>query len=166
MKLMIIGFARHGKDTVAEILHDEFGMTFQSSSWAAAEKVVRPYLAARGITYDSVEDCFEDRVNHRKHWADAINEYNRDDPARLAGEIYETSDIYVGIRSFTEYLAAKRYIDCTIAVDAYPRLDRKDSTFNIPLRMADLHVDNSGTPDDLRQQVFKLARQLELEPVA
>ena len=31
-KLLVIGHGRHGKDTVCEILRDEFGYTFESSS--------------------------------------------------------------------------------------------------------------------------------------
>ena len=36
-RLLILGHCRHGKDTLAEILRDEFGMTFESSSQSAAD---------------------------------------------------------------------------------------------------------------------------------
>ena len=32
MKLMVMGYGRHGKDTVCEILKEKYGMTFKSSS--------------------------------------------------------------------------------------------------------------------------------------
>ena len=32
LKLLIIGHGRHGKDTVSEILHDNYGYSFESSS--------------------------------------------------------------------------------------------------------------------------------------
>ena len=35
-KLLIIGNMRHGKDSFAEILNEEFGYTFESSSQSAA----------------------------------------------------------------------------------------------------------------------------------
>jgi len=40
VKLMIMDHARHGKDTVCEILRDTYGFTFESSSMADAGKRV------------------------------------------------------------------------------------------------------------------------------
>ena len=37
MKILIIGHARHGKDTVADILYKNFNLTYTGSSQAAAE---------------------------------------------------------------------------------------------------------------------------------
>ena len=37
MKILILGTARHGKDTLAELLNEDFGMTFKSSSEMANE---------------------------------------------------------------------------------------------------------------------------------
>lgn len=104
-RILVVGHARHGKDTVAEILRDQHGMTFASSSWTLAEVCCRPYLAARGITYDSIDECYADRVNHRAAWHDAISEFNRDDPTSLARVILAKADIYVGMRSNREYRA-------------------------------------------------------------
>ena len=36
-KLLIIGHAKHSKDTMAEILHEHFGLKYISSSQAAAD---------------------------------------------------------------------------------------------------------------------------------
>lgn len=99
MRLLILGHGRHGKDTVAEILRDHHGMSFMSSSFAAAELVCRPYLDALGITYSTAEECYADRINHRAAWHDAIKAYNREDPARLAKDILADNDCYVGMRS-------------------------------------------------------------------
>jgi hypothetical protein len=41
---MIMGHARHGKDTVCEILRDTYGFTFESSSMAAARYAIYPVL--------------------------------------------------------------------------------------------------------------------------
>ncbi len=39
-KLLIIGNARHGKDTVCDILREEFNYSFRSSSDFCAEKFI------------------------------------------------------------------------------------------------------------------------------
>src|SRR5271170_3358721 len=119
LKLMILGHARHGKDTVAEILRDNLGLKFISSSFAAAEKVMVPYFHSIGIEYANLDECYADRVNHRAEWHDQIKAYNTPDSAKLAREIYSVADIYVGIRNPVEFYAIKkeRLFDYAIWVD-------------------------------------------------
>ena len=78
-KLLICGYGRHGKDTVAEIIQDELSLTFISSSMFAAEIAVMPYLASKGIHYDTVHDAYEDRHRYRAEWKQAISEHNTPD---------------------------------------------------------------------------------------
>ena len=69
MKLMVCGHARHGKDQFCEFM----GLVYTSSSMAALDNVIWP---AMGHNYNSKEECFEDRVNHRAKWHRLITEYN------------------------------------------------------------------------------------------
>ena len=93
-KVLIIGHARHGKDSMAEILNKEFGLKFESSSQSAANIFLYDMLKDK-YGYKTPEECFEDRVNHRQEWYEAIVEYNKDDRAKLAKGILERSDCYV-----------------------------------------------------------------------
>lgn len=63
-KILILGHARHGKDTLAEILNKEYGMTFMSSSQAANEIFLFDELKNK-YGYKTKEESFNDRVNHR-----------------------------------------------------------------------------------------------------
>lgn len=162
MKIILIGNARHGKDTVAEVLRDLFGITYQSSSQAASEIFLYDALKHK-YGYKTPEECFEDRVNHRKEWHDLIVEYNREDPARLAKEIFKSSDIYVGMRSSRELSACRGAGLVDLVMGVYnPRLPLEDtSSFNIDLwRESDLVIPNAGTLDDLRQKVSDIGRLL------
>ena len=85
-KLLILGHARHGKDTVAEILRDERGYSFESSSMYAAKRLIMPFFEAQGVPYANLEDCYADRVNHRALWFDLITEFNTPYKSRLAKE--------------------------------------------------------------------------------
>ena len=98
-KLLIIGHQRHGKDTLAEILNEEFGLRFKSSSLSAAEIFIYDELKYK-YEYKTPEECFEDRVNHRAEWYNMICDYNKDDKARLAKGILESADCYVGMRVY------------------------------------------------------------------
>lgn len=164
MKLLIIGHARHGKDTVAEILRDHHGLKFVSSSYFAAERVVRPALAACGIEYPTLDDCYADRMNYRAFWYEAIKAYNRGGTSRLAEDILTENDMYVGMRSATEYHASKHLFDKILWVDASGRglppepVSSMDIEFN-PDEM--VLVPNHGTLEDLVQVVSGLFPALE-----
>ena len=160
MKLLIIGHGRHGKDTVAEILRDTYGLRFQSSSFAAAELVARPFLSERGITYDTLEECYADRHNHRPAWHQAIKEYNEEDPTRLAREILKDADIYVGMRSNREVQACLGIFDLILWVDASERVPKESAeSMNIDIDIADAIITNNEVDPSLsalRRRVTRL----------
>ncbi len=107
MKILIIGHARHGKDTVAKMIKGNIGLHFASSSEVANDVFVFNLLKDKH-GYKSKDQCFQDRVNHRAEWFDMITEYNSKDGARLAKDILKEHDIYVGMRNNTELQECKR----------------------------------------------------------
>lgn len=164
-KVLILGNARHGKDTVAELLRDHHGYSFVSSSLACADIVMMPYFASIGRPYASVEDCFNDRHsgNHRAVWHEQIKAYNAEDPTRLTREIIALNDMYVGMRSNREYLATRHLYDLIAWVDAtgrgIPPEDRSSMDIEYDpewMRM----VRNDGDLEDLKVEVISLAAEL------
>ena len=154
-RLMLLGFGRHGKDTVAEILRDQYEYTFSSSSWAAAEHAVFPVLAPK-YGYTSVEECFNDRANHRQEWYELIKAYNTPDLTRLATKIYDKTNVYVGIRDRDEFYAVKNkgLFDYSVWVDASNRLPPESSdSCTIKKEDADIVLNNNGSEEDLSYQV-------------
>jgi hypothetical protein len=121
MKLLILGHGGHGKDTAAEYLRDKYGMTFLSSSWAACEHAVFPYLSEI-YGYETVQECFDDRHNHRDEWKHLISEYNSPDKSMLTRMILAQADCYVGLRCQQEYDASRDLFDWVIWLDASWRL--------------------------------------------
>lgn len=161
--ILILGWARHGKDTVAERLRDAHGFTFRSSSLFLAEKVVMPELARYGLIYDTLEQCYADRVNCRSVWRAIIEQYNSEDPARLAKAILAKADCYVGMRMEREYQAAEPLFDHVIWVDAtgrgVPPEDHSSMTIEFD-RERMLWLDNSGTLEELHRKVDRIARRI------
>jgi dephospho-CoA kinase len=158
MKILIIGHARHGKDTLAEILNKEFGLTFKSSSMAAAEIFIYATLKET-YGYNTPDECFEDRVNHRKEWFDLITEYNSVDKTALAAEILSYNDMYVGMRDSAEIEGcnAKGMFDFVVGVfnPSLP-LEAPDS-FNIDLwDSSDFVIPNSGTLEEFEKKIIKV----------
>lgn len=170
-RLLIMGYARHGKDTVCELLRDLYGFRFTSSSQFCAERVVFPALQERYAEltimekpdvpiYETAQQCFDDRANHRKLWYDLITAHNTPDLARLGREIFEGHDVYCGIRNAREFHALRNagVFDVAIWVDASARglpAEGKDSCTVEPW-MADFVLDNSGSLDDLSRNLGAL----------
>lgn len=160
MKILIIGHARHGKDTIAEFIRDLFGLNFESSSVAASRIFLFDKLKEL-YGYQSFEECFIDRVNHRAEWYDLIVEYNKDDKARLAKEILKASQMYVGMRDHKEIQECKKQGIFNLILGVYnPRVELEPkSSFNIDIwKEADLVIPNAGTLKDLMFKVKKLEK--------
>jgi hypothetical protein len=162
VKLFIVGQGRHGKDTVAEFVRKAYGLTFESSSMFCAEHVVTPWLEKMGITYDSLEECYEDRVNHRMDWYEAIRSYNKEDESKLSRAIFAKYDMYVGIRSRVEFLEARHFSDLSIWVEAADRWPAVDPSCKILKEDCDVIVDNNGTIEELYCRLTRLFNQLQL----
>lgn len=160
--ILIIGNARHGKDTAAEYFRDNYRVTFNSSSQAACDIFLFDALKDEH-KYSTIDKCFEDRVNHRKLWHDLICEYNIDDKARLAKGIMEKNDCYVGMRSNEEAQTCidQGIFDLVIWVDASDRLplEKKDS-FDIDKSIADFIIDNNGTLQQFEHKLRRIAEQI------
>ena len=161
-KLLIVGSARHGKDTFAELLRDNFGLKFKSSSQSAADIFLYDKLKEQ-YGYTTPEECFEDRVNHRQEWYEAICDYNKDNLARLAKDILSSADCYVGMRDRAEIKACMEQglFDLIIWVDASERLPKEPSTsFNIDKSCADIVLENNGTLEEFITKTKRLGNIL------
>jgi len=164
-RVLLLGHARHGKDTVAEMLRDHYGYRFTSSSLWAAERVMLPAFARYGIHYPSAQACFEDRGNHRAFWFEQITAYNTPNKAAVARAIYAENDLYCGMRNADEFIATMRAIHpqpVVIWVDASGRgLPPEDpSSCTVTRHMADYVLSNNGTLEDLRRELDRLMDHL------
>ena len=156
MKLLILGYGRHGKDTLAEIFRDHFNITFSSSSFAACEILIYPALREK-YGYDTPTECYDDRSNHRQEWYESICDYNREDPSRLCKDILKKNDCDVGMRSKRELDGSRHLFDLIIFVDSSERhpIEEKESC-TITSKDADIIITNNGSLDEIRQKVVKL----------
>jgi dephospho-CoA kinase len=149
-----------GKDTLAEILRDEFGLKFISSSQAAADIFIYDELKDK-YGYKTSEECFTDRMNHRAEWYNMICDYNKDDKARLAKGILERADCYVGMRDISEINECMKQglFDLIVWVDASKRLPAESAdSFNIDISCADIIIENNGTFDQFKEKVLRLGK--------
>jgi dephospho-CoA kinase len=162
MKILILGNARHGKDTLAELFNKYFGLTFMSSSQASADFFLYNQLKDK-YGYTSPEECFEDRVNHREEWYLAICDYNKNNRARLAQDILKSTDCYVGMRDKEEFneCVKQKLFDIIIWVDASKRLPLEPGTsFNISMSDADIIVENNGTFEEFVEKSKRIGKIL------
>lgn len=170
-KILVMGYGRHGKDTVSAMLAEVCNLNFVSSSEFCAEKVIlqaiyrghTPELEALQGKYHSASECFNDRHIHRSLWYDTIRAYNRQDATALGRAIFKEHDIYCGLRSKTEFHALKNsgLVDIVIWVDASDRLPpEEEDSCTVKPWMADFTIDNNGTQGDLVNNVRQLMGRL------
>lgn len=159
MKILIIGHGQHGKDTVAEELVKRLPeLSFTSSSHFCAEKIVRPALAEIGIEYPTLEECYEDRVNHREFWAATIADWCTP-PDRLTKAILKDNDVYVGMRARREFEASKKLFDLIVWVDRTVHLS-DDPTLELTREDAHTCIDNNFSMAFMRREVVGLSEYI------
>jgi hypothetical protein len=156
-KILILGHGEHGKDTIADMLTDLTGLRFESSSLAAAELAVMPHMQG----YSNVEECFNDRRNHRQQWRELITAYNTPDKGRLCKEIISRCDGYIGMRCQLEYDAVKNLFNHVLWVDASKRKPN-DPTMGIMRECGMILIDNNGTVEEARANLTEWARSADL----
>ena len=161
-KLLVIGHARHGKDTVCDLLYKKYKYSFESSSRFCSKFLLYPQLKDM-YGYKSEEECYADRHNHRAEWFELISAYNSLDPARLGKAIFDNYDIYCGLRNIREFYAMKQQnvIDYTVWVDRSKFLpEESKESMTITKDCADFVIDNNGTLQDLEKKVDDFVEHL------
>lgn len=159
MKILVIGHGRHGKDTVAAMLAEQLECDFRSSSDFANERCVFPVLKER-YGYETLEECYEDRINHRQEWKDLIAAYCQP-PERLTQELLQEADIYVGLRRREEFNGARKLFDFVVWVDACQRLPVEVEN-ELTLDDSDYVIGNNDGLDELQERVEDLVRLIRL----
>jgi len=157
-KYLIIGSARFGKDTFADMVYKLKGKKSISSSQIANELFIFNELKEK-YNYNNLEECFNDRVNHRKEWYDLICNYNKDDKTRLTKEIFKNYDIYIGLRDRNEFLESRHLFDLVIMIDASDRINYIDNTFLLNNNDADIIITNNGSIEEFN---FKCTKIIEM----
>lgn len=163
LNILVLGHARSGKDTVSEMLRDQRGFSFTSSSWFCAENIVFPVLSPI-YGYETVEDCFHDRGNHRAEWYELISQFNTPDASALGSVIFEENNIYCGLRHRTEFFALKNsgIVDLTIWVDAALRVeDEPFDSCSVEPWMADIVIDNNRDLEALERNVYQVLEAID-----
>jgi len=149
VKILILGHGEHGKDTAADIITEYTGLSFESSSMAAAEIAVLPHMPQ----YTSAKRCFDDRRNHREEWKRLITRHNTPDKDRLCREILTRCDGYVGMRCPEEYAASRAMFDHILWIDGS---DRKpaDPTMGIIYSEEMVLIDNNWCEGNLGIKLY------------
>jgi hypothetical protein len=157
-KILILAQDRAGKDTLAYIWQREFDLTWQSSSMYALRKFMFPILE-RLLGYNTYQEAFDDRVNHRELWYHLISSYNRYDPTRLAKGMLETSQAYIGMRDSREIRASinNRLFDEIILIDAEERV-KPNPLYSFDWVPYTLKIYNNGTLSQFEDTAIKAGK--------
>lgn len=162
MKLGICGPGRCGKDTAAEYLRDKFGLRYTHGTSRWAMNLVWSRMTQMGFSYDTPEECFEDRHNHRNLWKRIIQQHNADDKVRMYRECLAHQDILTGIRLADELWACRQAGLCDTwiwierpGIEPDPTIEYGPTACDLVIRndgtLADFHAKLTAFMDSLRQ---------------
>ena len=155
MRFLILGYGRHGKDTLGLLLEQCFGLKSASSS-SVAVSFMYPLLKSKYM-YKDEKHCFHDRHNHRNEWFDGISQYNEHDSARLCKQLLQCNDVYVGMRSRREFQASRQMFDMVIWVDASQRCPPEDvSSCELLPEDADIVIYNNQDLPSFQQKCKRI----------
>ncbi len=167
-RMIVFGHKRHGKDTACEYIEQAYGLSFASSSFYACETFLFEQMReAHG--YASIQECFEDRDNHREYWYKAIRAFNDGDLCRLGRGIFEDNPIYCGIRDREEFEALRSagLFDLAIWIDASERRPLESaSSMKLCMEDADIVIDNNGPQSELPAKIDTLFATLGIPKLA
>lgn len=148
--ILVLGYGRHGKDTVGEMLRDGYGYRFTSSSMFVAKEVLWSNWGC--AVYESFAEMYADRSNHRLLWMQMISAYNTPDKTKTTSTMLERGfDMYVGMRRQDELDASRGLFDVVLWVDASERHPPETGSMDITRESAnpDYVIDNNGPEEDL-----------------
>ena len=159
MKLSISGYGEHGKDELAKILKRISILKYTKSTSAYVKDEMFEYMKKLGFQYKDVEECYDDRINHREKWARFIDDFNEEDPARLYKRCLKDQDILTGVRRKHEFEAVKALdvIDICIWVER-KNFHKNDTTQTYGPELCDMIILNDDLVS-LRKRMIRLCRQ-------
>ena len=159
--IAICGPGESGKDEASRWLAENTILLYKkSTSQAAAEVVFERWGKDH---YYTVQECWNDRRNHRQTWQDTILAYNAEDPEhiRLYREMQHTHDIFNGIRTKADLEACRRHGLIHLAIwirrDAVPNTD----PMIVTEQDCDITIVNNGSLDEFHRKLAALAQYLE-----
>ena len=157
-KILVIGHARHGKDTAAEFLAKILDLNYRGSSEVCAE-----FIFEELGCYSTVQECFNDRSNHRAAWHQLIAKYCKDDKARLGKLIYRDNDIYCGVRAQDELDSViAEFNPLVLWVDASERLPLEPSdSMQLSYEPRFNFIDNNKSKGWMLKQLTRLAHLID-----
>jgi hypothetical protein len=155
-RLAICGPGRCGKDTASIWLRDHTALRYYGSTSEAAASLVFSKISGE-YGYQTVEECFQDRHNHRELWAKSIWDYNRPLGITLYEDMLKVTDVLNGIRRKGELqaLLSRDMIDLVLWID---RDVPEDPSLEMDSSVADFIIPNNGTLEDLYQRLTRFAR--------
>ena len=141
VKILIVGHSRAGKDEVAWRLARHLGVR----NGGAMSRHMAHHVA--GVLGCLPSDAYRDRHQHRMRWRQIIDDYRREDPARILREMFQTAEVVCGVRARAEFEAGRKegFFDLAVWIEN-PRVP-PDPTLELTAEDCDRVLVNDG---DLR----------------
>ena len=162
MNILILGKSRHGKDEVAAVLKELYGLSYSSSSLIALDAIWPCLEHIQGNSTKEVAFANRNNSDNPLLWKKLVTLYNTPDKTALCKKLLEKNSVYVGMRCHEEFEACKHLFGLIIWVDASKRVkDIRANSMSIKFSREDMiFIDNNGTKECLNPQISILGKFL------
>lgn len=155
-KIVIIGHAGHGKTTVAKVLTSIYDYRVVDPTEFIAE-----HIMVKGGHYKTFYGAISNKDTDREKWFKAVEEYNTPDKTRLVSEIFDRSDVYVGLRKYEELeMVKEKFNPIVVWVNNSSVKPESEKSCTVTIEQADFVLNNPGNLDDLYREVVSLYTQM------
>ena len=163
MKIGICGYGEAGKDTAALYLASITGKKYicGTSVWAAPMVFKEIRRRGYGACYQTAQQAWEDRRNHRQLWYDIITDYNANDPAQLYKDCLAEQDFLTGLRHKHELQACKEAGLCSLWL-WISRPGYTEASCSITPEDCDRTIENSGSIEAFKLRLHNFAKEFGL----
>jgi hypothetical protein len=166
MKLIVTGYAEHGKDTVCELIEKIYDLTFVSSSWYAVmfTDMFTALAKEKGLTK---QELYYSRGLYREEFFEIIKATNEALGLDYLGRgIFSKYDVYNGIRNHEEFFfnKEKKLFDLSIWVDASKRKPVENTgSCTMKPEYCDIVLYNNGTKEQLAESIITMMKSLKAQ---
>lgn len=139
MRVLFVGHSRAGKDEAAWRL----AAHLRVRNGGAMSRHMAAFVAFRLGCLPS--DAYRNRHAHRQRWREIIDEYRREDPARILREMFARAEVVCGVRARAEFEAGReeKLFDLAVWIEN-PRVE-PDPTLELTKFDTDAIIVNDGS---------------------
>jgi len=170
-KIAIVGPGESGKTTCAIVLKQCTRLRFVHDTSEIAAALMFQHYKDIGLPYSTIEACHAERRKNRVEWGRVIEEYNKDDGAKLYRPAMSSlhggyQDVLCGVRRKHEFTSCRIASLFDLAIWIQRDECPPDPSLELTAQDCDLSLTNNGSSQEFTSKIAHLTHWLGINNVS